>query len=420
MAIILSGLAMGGSLGDVITMNTDAELLRRFAEDRSEAAFTELVHRYLGLVHGAALRRVGGDTHAADDIAQQVFVALARKAPALRDHESLAGWLYVGTHHATAALVRREQRRKQREATAHSMHLNDSSAESAAEVARLRPLLDDALITLKPDEREAIVLRFFAGRSFPEIGAAVSLSEDAARKRVNRGLEKLHAVLARRGVTSSVAVLGSALTAAGLESAPTGLAIQVAGAALTKAAAPTLAATLANLLWPAAATAVLVGGTLTVAPLYQQNQATASAIAARESEAQAQLRVLQAENQQLGRELAVAKTSASEPEPAAELADASPVATASHRAAVVSQTVLITPAGTLKWDDVPVTLDTFLVNLATLQASGSSDGSRLVVQAHGAKFTHLTYVLDEARKAGVTNLIIESDTLPDGPTDTWF
>jgi RNA polymerase sigma factor (sigma-70 family) len=230
-----------------IIMSTDAELLHRFVADRSESAFTELVHRHLTLVHATALRRVGRDAHAADDVTQQVFVSLARKASSLRGHATLAGWLYVCTHHATAEWVRREQRRKQREATAHSMHLNDSSAESQDDT-RLRPLLDDALVTLKPDEREALVLRFFSGRSFAEIGNAVQSSEEAARKRVDRALEKLHAVLVRRGVTSTVAALGTALTAASLDSAPAGLALKVAGVALTKAAAPSVMASLASAL----------------------------------------------------------------------------------------------------------------------------------------------------------------------------
>src|SRR5690349_16244917 len=125
-------------------MNTDSELLRRFVEDRSEAAFTELVQRHLPMVRATALRRVGGDGHAADDVAQQVFVALARKAPSLRDHATLAGWLHLSTHHATASWVRGEQRRKHREAAADSMHRNDTTADLSADTARLRPLLDDA------------------------------------------------------------------------------------------------------------------------------------------------------------------------------------------------------------------------------------------------------------------------------------
>jgi DNA-directed RNA polymerase specialized sigma24 family protein len=72
---------------------TDAALLRRYAEG-SETAFTELVHRHVDLVYGAALRRTGGDAHRAADVAQQVFTTLAREARKLARHPVLGAWLH--------------------------------------------------------------------------------------------------------------------------------------------------------------------------------------------------------------------------------------------------------------------------------------------------------------------------------------
>src|ERR1043166_7942169 len=110
-------------------MRDDATLLRDYAENRSEAAFTEVVHRHLNLVYSAALRQVGGDAHLAEDVAQSVFCALARKADAVAGVPVLAGWLHTSAHYAAAKIVRTERRRRAREAKAHAMEemLNDSS-----------------------------------------------------------------------------------------------------------------------------------------------------------------------------------------------------------------------------------------------------------------------------------------------------
>jgi DNA-directed RNA polymerase specialized sigma24 family protein len=74
---------------------TDHQLLRRFAVEHSEDAFSELVARYLPLVYSAGLRQTGGDIHLARDIAQSVFSDLARKAPSLSINVVLAGWLHL-------------------------------------------------------------------------------------------------------------------------------------------------------------------------------------------------------------------------------------------------------------------------------------------------------------------------------------
>ena len=96
-------------------MMDDSSLLRRFAEDRSEEAFAELVRRHLNLVYSAALRKVGGDAHRAAEVSQTVFTVLARNAPALACHPVLTGWLYTTTHFTAAKLVRAERRRLARE-----------------------------------------------------------------------------------------------------------------------------------------------------------------------------------------------------------------------------------------------------------------------------------------------------------------
>src|SRR5262245_58711478 len=104
-------------------MLTDSELLRLYAEERSEKAFAELVQRHVDLVYSSALRQVNGDAHRAQDIAQEVFGTLARKAGSLAQHPVLTGWLYTTTRHASAKVRRREARRVAREQEAHAMQV---------------------------------------------------------------------------------------------------------------------------------------------------------------------------------------------------------------------------------------------------------------------------------------------------------
>jgi RNA polymerase sigma factor (sigma-70 family) len=217
-------------------MTDDAELLRRYAETRSETAFAELVQRHIGLVYSVALRQTC-DAHRADDVVQAVFTDLARKAASLSHRPVLAGWLYRSAQFAAADLVRTEQRRARREQKAHIMEKLTAADASDLTWEKVRPLLDEAMSDLPDIDRDAVLLRFFDDRPFAEIGARLELTENAARMRVERALDKLHAALARRGVTSTAATLGLALAGQAGLAAPAGLAASVTAAALAGTAA---------------------------------------------------------------------------------------------------------------------------------------------------------------------------------------
>lgn len=220
----------------------DTRDLQRFAGDGDEHAFAALVQRHLGLVYSAALRQVNGDAHLAHDVAQSVFTDLARKAQALAPRAAtLAGWLYTSTHHAAAKAVRTEQRRRRREQEAQAMDELHSDPAHDAAWAQLRPHLDALMQRLDRSDREALVQRFFTGRSFAELGAALGVSENGARMRVDRALQKLRHQLERRGIHSTVGALGAVLATEAVAAAPAGLAAGVTSAALANAAAAGLA-----------------------------------------------------------------------------------------------------------------------------------------------------------------------------------
>ena len=208
----------------------DAELLRRYSREGVEEAFAELVRRYLALVYHAALRQVGGDAQAAEDVTQKVFTVLARKARSLGGHETLAGWLHTTTRFAASGELRTARRRRAREQEAHLMQ--EISSDAGPDWDRLRPVIDEALGELAASDREAVLLRFFANLPLADVGARLNVSENAARMRVDRALDKLHARLAQRGVTSTTAALGLVFANAAGAAVPAGLATTVTGAAL--------------------------------------------------------------------------------------------------------------------------------------------------------------------------------------------
>lgn len=215
-------------------MHDDVQLLREFAERNSEAAFRTLVERHAGMVHGTAVRLVR-DAAVAEEIAQAVFILLARKAPNLSSVTVIAGWLHQTTRYVALESLRAERRRQQHHQEFAAM--NDS-ADSAAVWNQITPHLDEALHGLGGHDRNALVLRFLEGRSFAEVGTALGTSEAAAKMRVSRALDKLRQALGRRGATVTVAVLLTALSAHAASAAPTALAAQITSITLA-AAVPT-------------------------------------------------------------------------------------------------------------------------------------------------------------------------------------
>jgi RNA polymerase sigma factor (sigma-70 family) len=227
-------------------MTSDCELLRRYAETGAEEAFAELARRHVDLVYSAALRQVNGQAALAQEVAQNVFTDLARKAGALADRQSLTGWLYTGARFAAIKAVRSERRRSAREQEAQAMRDLHNNPEPQPDWSALAPLLDDAMHQLRESDREAILLRYFEKRPLAEVGAKLGLSENTARMRVERALDKLRGLLASRGTTSAAA-LASVLSANAVQIAPAGLAATFAGASVAAAGAAS-ASTVINII----------------------------------------------------------------------------------------------------------------------------------------------------------------------------
>ena len=196
----------------------------------SETAFREIVSSYVDLVYSTALRLVGGDTHRAEDISQNVFMDLARQARSLSSGVLLGGWLHRHTCFVAAHTLRGERRRQIREREA--VEVNAPANQPEAGLAQLAPILDETINELGAVDRTAILLRFFEQRDFRSVGAALGSSEDAARMRVSRALEKLARLLKRRGVNTGAGTLAVLLAAESVHAAPVALASTISTAAV--------------------------------------------------------------------------------------------------------------------------------------------------------------------------------------------
>ncbi len=212
-------------------MPTDAELLQRYAGQKDERAFAEFVQRHLGLVYATALRTTGGRRHLAEEIVQRVFTDVARKAARLCHHPVLTGWLYRSTRYAAMETNRSELRRQNFNQRYAAMSDPITPAEDSADWERLQPVIDGAMEELRAGDRELVLLRFFQGLTFPEIASRLDLSENAARMRTERALDKLRGQLGKRGIKSTAALAGL-LASQSAVAAPAALAASVTSAAL--------------------------------------------------------------------------------------------------------------------------------------------------------------------------------------------
>src|SRR5215207_7480982 len=108
----------------------DWELLERYRHERSQSAFAELVARHAGLVYGVCRRRVR-DEHLAEDMAQAVFLLLARRPPTRRGSAALAGWLYQTAVYACMNATRAQRIRERHEQQAMQERAGGAGGASA-------------------------------------------------------------------------------------------------------------------------------------------------------------------------------------------------------------------------------------------------------------------------------------------------
>ena len=245
----------------------DRELMQNYLRDRSPEAYGAIVREHVDLVYAAARRQLG-DGHLADDVTQAVFILFGRKAETIGG--SLAGWLVKATHYACRDARRLAARREFHERQAMKSR-PEITAPPEPQWDEYAPYLDESLARLSTDDRETLTLRYLKGLPLREVGLFQQVSEVAARKRVQRALDRLRKMMSRRTTMPAVAVLGTTLAANSAHAAPAALTSTIVAAAPASASVGLIASAAQKSLWllkakvAAIAAAAAVVGVTTIA-----------------------------------------------------------------------------------------------------------------------------------------------------------
>lgn len=185
---------------------TDADLIRQHLRSPGGDAFAQLVDRHGAMVHATA-RRLAREE--ADDVAQAVFIVLARKASSLASRDSIAGWLYETTRQCARNARRGQYRRQALVASYQEQHVTPDPSPPDPEMLTQ---LDNALAALPARYREVLLMRYMEDQSVEATAKRLSLSPSAVLKQTTRGLERVRDFFARHGVATTAQGVAGCMT----------------------------------------------------------------------------------------------------------------------------------------------------------------------------------------------------------------
>ncbi len=191
----------------VLTQLSDAELVARF-KGGDQHAFSHIVRRYQDKVFGLCFRWLGERT-LAEEVAQDVFVALYRSLGRFRGESSLSTWIYrVSVNHCKNKRLYSSRRRRDRHEPIEGRPRDDGPArelpaggrgtEAGVERTQAQELVHEALQALSDEHRQVIVLRDIQDLDYHEIAEILDLPRGTVKSRLHRARTELARVLRNR------------------------------------------------------------------------------------------------------------------------------------------------------------------------------------------------------------------------------
>jgi RNA polymerase sigma-70 factor, ECF subfamily len=167
--------------------------------DGQEAALVEIYDQYASFVYGLAVRVIG-DARAAEDVTQEVFVGLWERPAAFDARRgSLRTWLGTLAHRRAVDYVRREEARRRRAERDAARAVTTSDVEELATALVSAERLRVALDVLPSEQRRAIQLAYFGGKTYRQVAEVLGIPEGTAKSRLRLGLRRIAEALEAQG-----------------------------------------------------------------------------------------------------------------------------------------------------------------------------------------------------------------------------
>lgn len=170
---------------------TDEELMALFVQKDERRAFEELFRRYGGRLQGYFMR-VTGSPELSRDMVQQTFLHVHRARKDFHLDRPFRPWFFTIAHNVRREHFRRKARKP--EAMYDPERHGEPSVDPGVSSASDR-VVQRALEKLNEDQRQVVVLHWYEGLSFREIGEAVGASTSAVKVRAHRAYKKLREML---------------------------------------------------------------------------------------------------------------------------------------------------------------------------------------------------------------------------------
>ena len=172
-----------------IVLNDEA--LMRLVRQNRTAAFDELYDRYSGRIYAFVSRMLSGNTEAARDLTQDVFLRVVEKSDTYNPQYRFSSWIFTIASNLCKNEYRRQAVRKSDPLDETRLYAGQGNPERSADQRLFSAALEQALNELRPSHRTVFLLRYQQDFSIGEIASIAGCAEGTVKSRLHHVIKKL-------------------------------------------------------------------------------------------------------------------------------------------------------------------------------------------------------------------------------------